>query len=81
MSDSLRETADEATITVTVNGEPRTLSRDTSVRDLLETMDVDPEQSGIAVAVDEEVIPRAEWGDTDLEEGGNVEVITATRGG
>ena len=40
-----------------------------------------PEGRGVAVAVDGEVVPRARWGNTELREGANVEVVVAVQGG
>lgn len=71
-----------APITLTVNGEPRDLSKGTALPNLLRQMDIDPDAAtGIAVAVNDGVIPRGEWAETTLEEGDRVEVITAQQGG
>ncbi|OLT17457.1 thiamine biosynthesis protein ThiS [Pseudonocardia sp. CNS-139] len=37
--------------------------------------------TGVAVAVDGEVVPRAGWPDAVLAEGARVEVLTAVQGG
>jgi sulfur carrier protein len=37
--------------------------------------------SGVAVAVDGEVVPRAAWAATPLVDGARVEVLTAVQGG
>lgn len=68
-------------VVLTVNGEQRSVSAGSTLEDLLRRMDVDPAQSGIAVALDEEVVPRSDWSSRGLEEGTRVEVITATQGG
>lgn len=68
-------------ITITANGEERHLPSDATVVGLLDEMGIDAEQSGIAVAVDDAVVPRSEWSRTTLPEGARVEVITATQGG
>lgn len=39
------------------------------------------EKKGIAVALNEEVIPRASWAQTPLKENDKILVITATQGG
>jgi sulfur carrier protein len=36
---------------------------------------------GVAVAVDREVVPRSQWGETSLREGQRVEVLEAVQGG
>ena len=40
-----------------------------------------PDARGVAVAVDGEVIPRAQWEDVRLSEGARVEVLSAMQGG
>jgi sulfur carrier protein len=37
--------------------------------------------SGIAVAVNGEVVPRSSWPDTQLADGDRIDVVTATQGG
>jgi sulfur carrier protein len=37
--------------------------------------------SGVAVAVDGEVVPRADWPLVSLDDGARVEVLTAVQGG
>lgn len=67
---------------VTVNGEAREVAPGTSVRDVLRTFDVDPETArGVAVAVNDEVVRRADWAETLLRADDAVEVITAVQGG
>jgi sulfur carrier protein len=72
---------DTQTVTVTANGEDRRLPTGTTVVELLERMEIDGEQSGIAVAVDGAVVSRSDWCETVLEAGASIEVITATQGG
>ncbi|MGH3570127.1 MAG: sulfur carrier protein ThiS [Pseudonocardia sp.] len=64
---------------VWINGEPRELPAGARVRDALAALDA-PE-TGVAVAVDGAVVPRADWSATDLIEGAHVEVLTAVQGG
>lgn len=37
--------------------------------------------SGVAAAVNEQVVPRSSWGATALGEGDRVEILTAVQGG
>lgn len=69
------------TIPITLNGEDREVPLGFAVPDLLRHTGVDPEQPGIAVAVNGTVVRRADWPGTPVEEGDKVEVITATQGG
>jgi sulfur carrier protein len=66
---------------VTVNGEPRELPDGTSVAALLEELPVSTDGRGVAVAVGGEVVPRATWSETRLDEGARVEVVVAVQGG
>lgn len=66
-------------MTITCNGE--TLTADGSVADLLGARLGDPPPSGIAVAVNGEVVPRATWSRVALADGDVVEVVTAVQGG
>lgn len=42
---------------------------------------VNPEKPGIAVAVNDTVVRRSDWKQTELADGDHVEVITAMQGG
>ncbi|MFF0424514.1 sulfur carrier protein ThiS [Streptomyces sp. NPDC004520] len=64
---------------VSVNGEPRVLAGPLSLDALVSTLSTAP--SGVAAAVNEEVVPRGEWATTVLGEGDRVEVLTAVQGG
>ncbi|PSQ82141.1 MAG: thiamine biosynthesis protein ThiS [Bacteroidetes bacterium QS_8_68_15] len=68
---------------VTVNGEDESLPpAGATVAELLRRRDdAGPEQSGIAVAVDGDVVRRQDWSDTHLGGGEHVEIITAQQGG
>lgn len=47
----------------------------------IEQLGLPPDARGVAVAVDGEVIPRAQWEDVRLSEGARVEVLSAMQGG
>ena len=66
---------------VTVNGEPRQLPAGATVASVVELLDVTPGARGVAVALDEEIVTRAQWADTALHEGARVEVVAAIQGG
>jgi sulfur carrier protein len=68
-------------VTVVVNGEVHELAPGTTVRDLLEALDVAGGERGVAIAVDAEVVPRGEWDTTELDDGARVEVLRAIQGG
>lgn len=66
-------------MTVTVNGEARTLDADATVADVVHGLGTDP--GGCAVAVNDEVVPRGDWASRRLTVGDRVEVLTAVQGG
>jgi sulfur carrier protein len=68
-------------VTIVLNGEAHELAPGTTVRGLLEALAVPGGARGVAVAVDAEVVPRAEWDTTELDEGARVEVLRAIQGG
>jgi sulfur carrier protein len=63
-----------------VNGEPHERTGAT-VAELLADLGVEMSARGVAVAVDGEVIPRAEWGARRVNEGERVEALSAMQGG
>jgi thiamine biosynthesis protein ThiS len=63
-----------------VNGKPVPAQRPT-IRELLLAIDIDPDRAGIAVAVDSEVARRGAWPTQTIEDGAQVEIVTATQGG
>jgi sulfur carrier protein len=67
------------TIEVTLNGEPRQVPRGTTIGQLVAT--VTGLTSGVAAAVNGEVVPRSSWAATLLGGGDRVEVVTAVQGG
>lgn len=69
----------QPTDSVSVNGEPRALAPGTTVAALVATMTT--ATKGVAVAVNEDVVPRSAWPVTVLGAGDRVEVLTAVQGG
>ena len=65
---------------VELNGERRELEAGASVA-LAVTLAGGTEVSGVAVAVDGEVVPRSEWDRTELRDGQAVEIVAAVQGG
>ena len=64
---------------VRVNGEDRELEEGVSVAALLDSMAL--EVNGIAVALNMEIVRRGEYGDTQLSDGDEVEIVRAVGGG
>jgi sulfur carrier protein len=68
-------------MTVTVNGDARELPDGATVSSVVAALPNAPEGRGVAVAVDGEVVPRAQWPTTELRDGATVEVVVAVQGG
>ena len=64
-----------------LNGDPVEGQDGAPIPALLDLLGVEPERRGVAVAVDDEVVPRAQWGATTVAPGARVEVLTAMQGG
>ncbi len=66
---------------IVLNGTPNERGAGESVAAILELLAVPARTRGVAVAVDGEVIRRAEWETFTIPEGARVEVLTAMQGG
>jgi sulfur carrier protein len=66
-------------VRVTVNGGPDDVPAGTSVENIVAGLGRG--RAGIAVAVNDEVVPRSRWPTVELLEGDRVEILTATQGG
>ncbi|MFD4634317.1 sulfur carrier protein ThiS [Streptomyces sp. NPDC058284] len=64
---------------VSLNGEVREVASGTTLDALVATLS--SAHSGVAAAVNETVVPRAQWSATALADGDRVEVLTAVQGG
>ncbi len=64
---------------VTLNGQPQELPDDCTVA--MAVAMITPAESGCAVAVNDEVVPRHDWASRSLAAGDRVEVLTAVQGG
>ena len=66
-------------MTVTVNGQPREVPDGTTVAQLVGQLTDAP--TGVAAAVNGDVVPRGSWAVMLLRDGDQVEVVTAVQGG
>jgi sulfur carrier protein len=64
-----------------LNGGESELRAGDTVADALARMGLTPDANGVAVAVDDSVVPRGEWQGFGLPENARVEVLTAMQGG
>lgn len=68
-------------VTVRINGEDRALPAGATVASVVASLPNAPDGRGVAVAVEGEVVPRAQWPTSELHEGATVEVVVAVQGG
>ena len=66
---------------ITLNGDVIDVPANATVRNVVEMMTERPNARGVAVAVNAEVVHRAEWDATTLSEEDQVEVLSAIGGG
>jgi sulfur carrier protein len=66
---------------VLINGQPHELDTASTVQTLVESFADARSARGVAVALDGDVVPRSEWGQTRLGEGARVEIVAAVQGG
>jgi len=66
---------------IELNGEPRELPDGATLADAVDEADPAQEARGLAVAVDGEVVRKADWELTPLRDGQAVEVVAAIQGG
>ena len=64
-----------------LNGRPAEGRDGATVAQLLADLGIEAAARGVAVAVDGEVVPRAEWGRRPVPAGARVEALTAMQGG
>jgi len=66
-------------VAVTVNGRPETFPADTTLAAVI--AELTAARTGIAAAVGDSVVPRAEWDRRTLADGDEIEILTAVQGG
>ena len=66
---------------VLLNGAEAELADGATVQAAVEALELPAAGRGVAVAVDAEVVPRGQWGATELHDGARVEVLRAIQGG
>lgn len=72
-------------VQVIVNGEPRSLTPGTGIEELVAALVpqyvTDGTPQGVAVAVDDAVVPRGSWSTTAVVPGARIEIVAAVQGG
>ena len=66
---------------VTLNGKKLDVKDGVTLGALLRQHDISDGTDGVAVAVNDAVVPKRQWGELHLREGDAVEVIHAVQGG
>jgi thiazole synthase len=66
-------------LTITLNGEPRSVARSTSIAALAEQLGLDPKK--IAVERNLEIVPRSTLATVMIEEGDQLEIVHFVGGG
>jgi sulfur carrier protein len=79
MTERSASSSGPAPLSVSVNGERRAVAAGTTLDTLVAGFT--GATSGVAAAVNETVVPRAQWPRTALCDGDRVEVLTAVQGG
>ena len=64
-----------------INGKESAAPEGTTLESLLRNFSVMKNDSGTAVSVDEEVIPKTHWNDFILKDGSRIEIVRAVQGG
>ena len=67
-------------VAIVVNGEPRQIAA-ANVRALLGALGYDATGRGLAVARNDEIVPRGEWETTPVAPGDRIEIVGAVQGG
>jgi sulfur carrier protein len=66
---------------IKINGEKRTLEEVGTLEDVMRHLGVSPDTGGVAVALNDTVVPRTQWKSTRIQPGDAIEVIHAVQGG
>ena len=66
-------------IVIELNGESRSVTKDHSVQDLINALSLT--NQALAIAVNREVVPRAQWAIHRFSDGDKVDVVRAIGGG
>jgi sulfur carrier protein len=68
-------------VILTVNGEQTESGDSVSVKELLRSLDIEPDHTGIAVAVNACIVPRDQWPSHNLSDRDEVDIVHAVQGG
>jgi sulfur carrier protein len=66
-------------VKISLNGDPATVAADATVGAMVDGLGKG--RKGVAVALNDEVVPRSAWDRTALRDDDRVEILTASQGG
>lgn len=66
---------------IIVNGQEHTVPEGMTLEEFLSTKRISKEDKGIAVAVNDTVVPKSNWASVRIEEGDQIEIVRAVQGG
>ncbi len=66
---------------IILNGEEKEISREMNIMELLEEIGIKYREIGLAVAVNEEIVPKSEYKSKVVKEGDKVEIVQLVGGG
>ena len=66
-------------ISIYLNGEPRTATKGQTILELLRSLEIDPQR--VAIEMDRRIVKQPNWGSTELHEGAQVEIVQFVGGG
>lgn len=69
------------TVDIRINGQASAVDPSTTVADVVHRYGIEDDASGIAVAVNDAVVPRREWNSRRVVAGDTIEIIRAVQGG
>ena len=78
-NDVIDQVGEGATVSITVNGEPRHIAAGITVNDLLESLGLHPRL--IVVEYNRDILPREQYGQTEVHAGDNFELVHFVGGG
>lgn len=70
---------EQATIEITVNGEPRQIASEASVNDLVASLELTAAR--LAIELNLSILPRNSWATTKLQNGDKLEIVHFVGGG
>jgi thiamine biosynthesis protein ThiS len=72
-------TENQVTVHVTVNGEPHVFEKKSTLRDVLQSLELPPER--VAIELDRTIVKRDVWNTTEIQDGARIEIVMFVGGG